>query len=102
MQTNHQQLIEQAIITIRQKKERLPSRNVKDDLIRNYEDFVREQDLLRNHYNFKQSVFNSLINLADELWRGSKRFNRYDLLNTMKQYLARGNHKLDPNPKYFR
>lgn len=99
MQTNHHQLIEQAIIAIRHKKERLPSRNVKDDLIRNYEDFVREQDLLKNHYNFKQSVFNSLVNLADELWSGSKRFNRYDLLTTMKQYLARGNHKLDTSSK---
>lgn len=99
MQTNHQQLIEQAIIAIRHKKERLPSRNVKDDLIVNYEDFMREQDMLKNHYNFKQSVFNSLVNLADELWSGSKRFNRYDLLNTMKQYLARGNHKLDTSSK---
>ena len=95
MPSERLQLIEQAIIAIKQKKERLPPRNVKNDLIGDYDDFLREQPYLRSHYNFNVSVFNSLVTLADELWSGTKRFNRYNLMTTMKQYLVRGNYKLD-------
>jgi hypothetical protein len=94
METDHIELIENAIKIVKEQKR---SPRVKHDLIGNYQDFLREKRYLSNHYNFNLSVFNSLIKLADELWNSGKRFNRYALLNTMKQYLKRGNYRLD-NP----
>jgi len=73
--------IEGAIAVI--KIVRIP-RNVKNNLINNYTDFLREKDLLKYHYNFNLSVFNSLVKLADVLWNSNQRFNRSEILKTTK------------------
>jgi len=88
--------IQQAINTI--KKERL-SRNVKNSLIGDYADFLREKENLKSLYNFNLLVFNSLVKLANELWCSKERLKRYELLITIERYLKRGSDKLDDTAK---
>ncbi|MDR2801890.1 MAG: hypothetical protein LBB31_01570, partial [Prevotellaceae bacterium] len=96
MQSYEFQKLQHAIAAIR--KERLP-RNVKCDIIGSYDDFLREKDNLKTHYHFSLPVFNALVKLAGELLDSGRRFGRVELLNTMQQYLKRGNHKLDETAK---
>ena len=57
----------------------------KDNLIRNYKDFLSIRDYLP-YYQYNHKVLESIINLTYELWGSNKRINRTSLVSSARQY----------------
>ncbi|MCG3166481.1 MAG: hypothetical protein POELPBGB_02260 [Bacteroidia bacterium] len=56
-----------------------------DDLLKSYKDFTRERELLP-YYQYNQKVFESLVNIALDVWKGNERVNRASLIEFIKRY----------------
>lgn len=58
----------------------------KDDLILSYADFLKVRDYLY-YYQFNPTVFDNLLNLANNKWNTEERISRLSLLQKIKQYI---------------
>lgn len=64
----------------------------KDDLILSYSDFLKVRDYLY-YYQFNPTVFDSLLNLANDKWNTEERISRLSLLQKIKQYILQNTTK---------
>lgn len=69
----------------------------KDDLITNYNDFLKYRDFL-HLYQFNIKVFEALIKLSNDLWFTNKKISRISILTTIKRY----GYKVDLEKNYYR
>jgi hypothetical protein len=64
------------------------NRKVPDNFIGNYRDFVKWRDLLP-HMRYNPKVMHALAQIAVDVWHGTERVNRYELLRCMVRYRTR-------------
>ena len=65
-----------------------------DNLISNYQDFLKIRDIL-SFYQFNPAVFFSLVTLTNDLWNTTQRINRTSLVEIIKRYASKKTAKKD-------